>query len=410
MEILRVSTDNFHKKNPLSKSVHMSGSFTSLNANNPNPRENKSETYTTLIQMIKSDLIQIHDMITTNSSDIKMYKILSKSASLTKKLSEIEEQKQIQPWVDKISEDAKNLEKIAKIYGTNDKNILISKLYLEESLSELLLRKINDFFTLMKLKLYKDDIYQETLSSILSIKSFVDFAKNSAPSNGDLGEKIVKLNIEKEKLTQELNEANEKLKQFMGNIDKNSSNNNSKENTGVSNEEIEEKDSRIRQLENEVLSLKNKIEINEKKSLFPTEIKISGVKDFKKILEDYEKEIQKSRDEFTNATNEEIKNLKNRNDKLEEDFELVSKEKEKLESNFNKFRNKKIDQDSYEDALKEQCNEMKETFSQKIEDLNYELNEIKQEYRGTIYKMQEELKQANYLKGVFLNQLMNNLN
>ena len=45
--------------------------------------------------MLKSDLIKIQDMIKYNSSDIKMYKLLSKTPGLTKKLSEIEENKNL---------------------------------------------------------------------------------------------------------------------------------------------------------------------------------------------------------------------------------------------------------------------------------------------------------------------------
>ena len=45
-------------------------------------------------------------MIKYNSSDIKMYKLLSKTPGLTKKLSEIEENKNLN--IEKISESSKN--------------------------------------------------------------------------------------------------------------------------------------------------------------------------------------------------------------------------------------------------------------------------------------------------------------
>ena len=44
-------------------------------------------------------------------------------------------------------------------------NELIQKLFLELNYIEFLLKKIYDYFILMKIKLYKNDIYQDTLST-----------------------------------------------------------------------------------------------------------------------------------------------------------------------------------------------------------------------------------------------------
>jgi len=81
--ITRLTGENFHKRGGKN---HMNSSLTGSSFY---LHENKTETYQTLIQMLKSDLIQIQDMINNNSSDIKMYKLLSKTPGLTKKLSEI---------------------------------------------------------------------------------------------------------------------------------------------------------------------------------------------------------------------------------------------------------------------------------------------------------------------------------
>ena len=136
--------------------------------------DKKSESYLTLIQMLKSDLLQIQDMINNNSQDIKMFKLLSKVPGLSKKLSEIEEQNSINYLIDKITEDSHKLEKISKIYNCKDNKQLIQKIFLELSFNELLLKKIYDYFILMKLSLHKDDTYQESLSKIIPIKSFID--------------------------------------------------------------------------------------------------------------------------------------------------------------------------------------------------------------------------------------------
>lgn len=187
----RKTGEKFHQRVGTARSTHLNstGGFFYL-------QENKSETYQTLIQMLKSDLMQIQDMINSNSGDIKMYKILSKTPGLTKKLTEIEEIKSINNYIDKINEDSKNIDKILKIYNCKQQE-LIQKLYLELSYHELLLRKINDYFVLMKLKLYKDDTYQETLSKIITINSFVEHAKSTPIPSFDINIYKKKLNEEK---------------------------------------------------------------------------------------------------------------------------------------------------------------------------------------------------------------------
>ena len=129
MDKLRNSQENFHKK---------------INNNNINNNssinfyfpQNKSETYATIIQMLKSDLITIQDMINLNKKDIKMYKLLSKSPGLTKKLNDIEQNNTINNLIEKLNEDC-NIEKIMKIYGIKNQNELIQKLFLELEYNDL---------------------------------------------------------------------------------------------------------------------------------------------------------------------------------------------------------------------------------------------------------------------------------
>ena len=123
----RMTGDNFHKRIGTGKKSILS---TSSIFNN---QENKNESFPILIQVLKSDLIQIHDMIRQNSSEIKMYKLLSKTPGLTKKLSEIEESKTINNLLEKILEESKNIDNISKIYNCkgnelNSKNFFGIKL------------------------------------------------------------------------------------------------------------------------------------------------------------------------------------------------------------------------------------------------------------------------------------------
>ena len=316
-------------------------------------QQKKSESYPTIIQMLKSDLIQIQDMINSNSGDIKMYKILNKSPGLSKKLTEIESSFEINNYIDKINEDSKNIKKISKIYNCKEDE-LIQKLYKELCYNELLLKKINDFFILMKLKIYRDDTYQETLSKVITINSFIERALSLPINNIDI-------NLEKKKIKEE-----------------------KKENIFINNNENKEK-------------------------IFNTEIKLDNNKDnknnLKKILDEYEKVIKKEKFEFNQKINEEIKELNIEINKLKEENDVLIQEKNNLEKNIETIRGKKLDQDSYENILRDQFNDMKEAFKEKINELNDELENIKQETRVKFYQKEEELKQANYLKNAFLEEI-----
>ena len=318
-------------------------------------QQKKSESYPTIIQMLKSDLIQIQDMINSNSGDIKMYKILNKSPGLSKKLSEIESSFEINNYIDKINEDSKNIKKISKIYNCKEDE-LIQKLYKELCYNELLLKKINDFFILMKLKIYRDDTYQETLSKVITINSFIERALSLPINNIDI-------NLEKKKIKEE-----------------------KKENIFINNNENENKE-----------------------KIINTEIKLNNNNDnknnLKKILDEYEKVIKKEKFEFNQKINEEIKELNIEINKLKEENDVLIQEKNNLEKNIETMRGKKLDQDSYENILRDQFNDMKEAFKEKINELNDELENIKQETRVKFYQKEEELKQANYLKNAFLEEI-----
>jgi myosin heavy subunit len=391
--ITRLTGENFHKRG--GKSILS----TSLTGSSFYLHENKTDTYQTLIQMLRSDLIQIQDMINNNSSDIKMYKLLSKTPGLTKKLSQIEENKNITSIIDKMAEDSKNIDKISKIYGCKNQE-LISKLYLEVYYNELLLSKLCDYFILMKLKLYKDDTYQESLSRVIPIQSFMEKASNLVPTSGTLDERILQLSMDKEKLTKEIIE-----------LKKQNNNSNESENNKL----FELKEKEIKKLKKENENLKKQLEEEKdlqtnasvnNSTIFETEVKFKDSKDFKKILENFEKETKKSREEFSNKINEEITEIKTKFDKLEQNYNVINEERMSLKKSLDKLRNVQYDPDSYEEVLRQQFENMKNAFLKKIEDLDEELNSVKQESRIKLYQMEEEMKESNYLKNIFLNQII----
>ena len=190
----RTSQDNFYKKVGSSRGF-VGGSQSSLNFYIP---QNKGDNFTNIIQMLKSDLLSIQDLINQNSKDIKMYKILSKNPLLTKKLTEIEQNLHINAFIEKINEQSNNIEKISKIYNCKSSNELIQKLYLELSYNDLLIKKICDFFILMKLKLCKDDSYTESISKLITIKDFIEKIENIVNSSSTSTKPLVNNNINTE--------------------------------------------------------------------------------------------------------------------------------------------------------------------------------------------------------------------
>ena len=391
----RLTGDNFLKR---SGKGHLNASLTGSSFY---LSQNKVDSYPTLIQMLKSDLIKIQDMISSNSSDIKMYKLLSKTPGLTKKLSEIEESKNIN--IEKINESSKNIDKITKIYGTKNLQELVSKLFLELTYNEQILKKLNDYFILMKLKLYKDDTYQENLSKIISVQSFMEKAVNIVPISGGLDERIIQLSLEKEKLTKELLELKDKMEKNK-NININMENNN-KEITALKKENalLKKKLEEEKENNNNISMISN---TNSTSNVFETEIKFKNSSDFKKILIEFESELKKSRAEFCSKINEEIKDIKTKYEKLEENYNVINEERKSLKKEVDKMRKGGFDQDSYEAVLRDQFETMKKSFMIKLENLNEELNNVKQESRIKIYQVEEEMKECNYLKNVFLNQLV----
>ncbi len=123
-------------------------------------------------------------------------------------------------------------------------------------------------------------------------------------------------------------------------------------------------------------------------------------------MEDFEKETKKARGEFCSKVSEEIKEIKTKFDKLEENYNVINEERKSLKKFVEKTKKTDYDPDSYEEVLKEQFETMKISFLKKIESLDEELNNVKHESRVRLYQMEEEMKESNYLKNVFLKQVI----
>ena len=348
----------------LSKSASISNFYT-INA--------KTDSYNTLIQMLKSDLFQIQDMINSNSKNIKMFKLLSKSPGLSKKLSEIELGTGISigAHLEKINDTSQKYEKILKIYGCKDSKQLIQKIFVELNLYELLLGKIHDFFILMKLSLHKDDSYQESLSKIIHMKEFIEKTVDKL-NNENNKEKVIKNDYSSMK------NIIYKIKSF----------------ADLMNSKINDDDKHIKDIIDYIIKLVNDFFKEKNKNVFD----LIDKADFNENMTEIEK-FEKIWDELVNK----IKIYKSDNDKIKEQNENLIKRIEELE-------NQNLDIIN----LKAQFEEEKNKLSQEIENseskykyLENEYNKIKLENNQLISELnilKENMEQNNYALSDELNQ------
>ena len=348
----------------LSKSASISNFYT-INA--------KTDSYNTLIQMLKSDLFQIQDMINSNSKNIKMFKLLSKSPGLSKKLSEIELGTGISigAHLEKINDTSQKYEKILKIYGCKDSKQLIQKIFVELNLYELLLGKIHDFFILMKLSLHKDDTYQESLSKIIHMKEFIEKTVDKL-NNENNKEKVIKNDYSSMK------NIIYKIKSF----------------ADLMNSKINDDDKHIKDIIDYIIKLVNDFFKEKNKNVFD----LIDKADFNENMTEIEK-FEKIWGELVDK----LKIYKSDNDKIKEQNENLIKRIEELE-------NQNLDIIN----LKAQFEEEKNKLSQEIENseskykyLENEYNKIKLENNQLISELnilKENMEQNNYALSDELNQ------
>ena len=348
----------------LSKSASISNFYT-INA--------KTDSYNTLIQMLKSDLFQIQDMINSNSKNIKMFKLLSKSPGLSKKLSEIELGTGIAigAHLEKINDTSQKYEKILKIYGCKDSKQLIQKIFVELNLYELLLGKIHDFFILMKLSLHKDDTYQESLSKIIHMKEFIEKTVDKL-NNENNKEKVIKNDYSSMK------NIIYKIKSF----------------AELMNSKINDDDKNIKDIIDYIIKLVNDFFKEKNKNVFD----LIDNADFNENMTEFEK-FEKIWDELVNK----IKIYKSDNDKIKEQNENLIKRIEELENQNLDIINLKAQFEEEKNKLSQEI----ENSESKYKDLENEYNKIKLENNQLISELnilKENMEQNNYALSDELNQ------
>ena len=382
---------------------------------------NKSESYPTLIQMLKSDLFQIQDMINLNSKDIKMFKLLSKTPGLSKKLTEIEQNKSVQESIEKISDISQRNDKINKIYGIKDNKQLIQKIFFELNLYELLLGKIHDFFLLMKLSLHKDDTYQETMSKIISMKDFIDKTvdklneksiNQNNKNNDEIKENIFNIQTLSEFLKTKFNDnGNNNIKDILLYIIKLINNFLKENNKNILNETnieitLAKSKSDIEKFE---IIQKELIELIKNSKLENDEIKAENNKikeeneNLIKRIEEFENQnsdINNIKSQFESEKNELVQNIENSEKKykeLENEYNLLKEQNSQMISELNEFKQKESDKLNYSSSIENELNTKKEQILN-LEKTNSELNNKINELNSKIAELTSKIKELESAK------------
>ena len=372
----KISGDNFYKRIGSARSTHNNSQ------NNFYIPSNKKENFSTLIQILKSDILSIQEMINSNSNDIKMYKLLSKNPSLTKKLSEIEEMKNISIFIDKINDQSDNIEKIYKIYGTESANECIQKLFLESGLNDLLMKKIYDFFILMKLKFNNDDSYQETFSKIIPIKEFME----KVPSNNN----NENLNLNKKEY---VNFDNSEIEDFLKINTLNEVLDDNMKNKKICPHVVKLVDNFFKNLNMKIIENLNNFDIvtnnlNEIKNFKGNQVekyfKLKNIND--NLIEEYKKNIEnllneeKEKPKFNNEIEKINKEYEQKKEEINKKIDNITKENENLKNNKSSkldFKYSQKDIDEIKKNTLEEKNKLEDSYKNKINSLNNEIKNLK---------------------------------
>lgn len=138
----------------------------------------KSEAYGTIIQIMKTDIFQIQEMINEFSYITKMFKLSSRNIFTSKKINEIDENRDVKTLIDKINEDASTPEKLGRTYSCANANELVMKMGVELNLYETFIKKINELFFILNLKFNGEEnsmkLSQESFSKFCVIKLAIE--------------------------------------------------------------------------------------------------------------------------------------------------------------------------------------------------------------------------------------------
>ena len=249
-------------------------------------------------------------------------------------------------------------------------------------------------------------------TDIINIKKEFEDEKNIILENYEkINEKYIEIEKENNRLKEENNLLKEELNKYK---EKEQNSTNLENDINSKNEKIinlekmnNDLNNKINELNNKILELNKKIKELEKIKNNNLDInKSMKDSDIFKLIDNYENQLKKIGNDLMNKNRDEIRNLENKVKSLESKYDMIVLERESLKRNIIYLKGKKYDPDSYEAVLKEQFETMRNAFTQKIDDLNEELNDVKRNSRIKIYQLDLELQENIRLKNNFLKQII----
>ena len=256
----------------------------------------------------------------------------------------------------------------------------IQKLFLECNLNDLFIKKVCDYFILMKLKIYNDDTYQDSLSKIISIKEFIEKIppKINNKNNKNINEKKDNYKNEIEDFLKintlnELLDYNLKKKKICPHV-------------------FKLVDDYFNNLNYNIIDLINKFDKEKNKLDQITNFKGTQIQKYNKLKDIYNQILDDKNNKYEELLNKEKNkpNIEEEINKINEKYEkeiyelnnkidIIIKENEDLKNKINsnsefKYTEKDIDE-LKQNSLKEK-NKIEESYKKQIESLNNDINEI----------------------------------
>jgi hypothetical protein len=124
------------------------------------------------------------------------------------------------------------------------------------------------------------------------------------------------------------------------------------------------------------------------------------------FVKKHDLEYSKNKKEANKKFDNQLKELNLKVNQLTEEINIIKLEKLDLKKKLDIIRAKNFNPNSYEKILLEQFDMVRDSFSQKVDDLNYQLEMIQNDSRRKIYELEQKLKESEHLKQVFLEQIL----
>ena len=161
----------------------------------------------------------------------------------------------------------------------------------------------------------------------------------------------------------------------------------------------------INELTSKIKELEEQLKTNSNKSPNTVTQQVEKV-NIQEIMRKHEQDFKKMTEDTNRKLDSEIKDLNEKISKLKELNSTLKLENESLKKQADTLNSKNFDPDSYEQVLLEQFETMKSAFIKKIDDMTEELSQLKRHSRTKIYSLEQELKESQHLKDVFLQQIV----